>query len=91
MSAEFVDVGTRNVAIDLAFYQKDYLSLDCFYRELGGCTDSIKPDACRYYICKRFDNMLLGLSLEQSEKTSVVKEATLRIYKSLIKMEVGCR
>jgi hypothetical protein len=83
MTAEFNGVGTPETTIKLAFRKKDYKSLDCLYHEMGGCPEFVKPNACRQYICKKFDNLLLGLPWEQSRETSRVKKATLALYRGM--------
>lgn len=84
MSAEFEGVGTRQTIIKLAFRKRDYSSLDCFYQEIGGCPDFVKPNACYLYVCRYFDSFILGHTWDRATSTSEVKDSTLRLYKGLL-------
>ena len=82
MSIDFFEgVGTRKTTVTLAFRKRDYKSLDCFYHDIGGCPDFVKPDACRQWLCGKFNNFILGLPWGGG---NVPKESTLRLHKAMI-------
>lgn len=86
MTAEFSGVGTRETLLHLSFEREDYQSMKCFYYEIGGCPNFVKPDACRFHVCRYFNTFILGLDWDRQKYGWDVKESTLRIYKALIGM-----